>query len=98
MTGYGNNKFGPNDNIIFAQLAKIMSNAGSNNSTYENLNIDHWANDAISWCVANDLFIPSSLQENGSYSVNKLNAPMTRYIVCLNLHQLLKIKQQMDNK
>ena len=79
MSGYGDGKFAPNDNVTFAQLAKIMANAGmESESSYTNLNIDHWANDALSWCIDNDLFIPSDLQENGSYSINKLDKPLTR--------------------
>lgn len=79
MTGYGNGKFGANDNVTFAQLAKIMSNAGMNsNSSHKSLNLDHWANDALSWCIDKELFIPSDLQENGSFSIAKLDAPMTR--------------------
>lgn len=66
VEGYGNGKFGPNDNITREQLAAIMHRYASfkgydiaktaDLSVYTDVaNISSWAIDSVKWAYANDL-------------------------------------------
>lgn len=56
MSGYGNGKFGPNDNLTRAQFAQILYNQtgrpGTANSRFNDVKIGQWYTKAVNWAAS----------------------------------------------
>ncbi len=79
MSGYGNGKFGPNDQVTFAQLCKIMMNNGSyGEDAFEDHGLDHWANAAVGWAAYHDLVLDDDIMTNGRITVAQIDKGMNR--------------------
>ncbi len=56
MSGYGNGKFGPNDNLTRAQFAQILYNQTGRpdtaNSRFNDVKIGQWYTEAVNWAAS----------------------------------------------
>lgn len=80
MSGYGGKKFGPNDQITFAQMAQIMYNHSEDKWVSEigALDLNHWANTAVNWAYQRNLYLDADIMVNGKIDAASINRTMTR--------------------
>lgn len=93
LSGYQDGSFKPNGNITFAQLSKILYAAGmEDEDLYQILNLDHYAEVFMGWCLYRNLFLDSDLKTNGKVTIKQMDTAMTREQVIYTLVQFAKYR------